>query len=111
MLKVLFTAIALLSSISVANACHFGTRNLPGSLGAGQSDNSRSFTISAYSSARFIVQVRTGGPITANIGCGWRTARYHSCRVYNNNGFRRETFVRLRNNVGRQITYRWICRF
>ncbi|MEL6947441.1 MAG: hypothetical protein AAFO73_07380, partial [Pseudomonadota bacterium] len=77
-MKVLFTLIALVSSVSVANACHFGQRNLPGSLGPGQGDTSRSFTISAFSSARFVVQVRRGGPITANIGCGWRTSRYHS---------------------------------
>jgi len=111
MLKIITTAVVLLTSTGVANACYFGQKNLPGSLGAGQSDNSRSFTVAGFDSARFAVRVRSGGPITANIGCGWNTARNHSCRVRNNRGGRREIFVRLQNNTSRQITYRWICRF
>jgi len=111
MLKILTTAIALTCSAGVANACHFGSKNLPGSLGPGQSDSSRSFTISAYSSAQFTISVRRGGAITANLGCGWRTARYHSCRRYNNRGYRVDSRVRLKNSGGRQITYRWICNY
>jgi len=111
MLKIFTTAVALSCSVGVANACHFGERNLPGSLGAGQSDGSRSFTISGQSGATFIVRVRTGGPITANLGCGWRTSTYHECRRFNSRFNRRDTRVRLKNNTGRQITYRWICRF
>lgn len=105
MFKTIAVAAMTMAMVTTAQAgCFYGSKNLPGSLGAGQSDNSRSFTVSG--SARFIVRVRTGGPITANIGCGWRTSRYHSCRVYSNG----ETWVRLANNTGRQITYRWICR-
>ena len=84
--------------------CAYGTKNLGGSLGPGQSDGSRSFTVN--DTANFQVRVATGGPITANLGCGWRTARSHSCRVY---GYG-EQFVSLQNNTGRTITYRWICR-
>ncbi len=84
--------------------CFYGQKNLPGSLGPGQVDNSRSFTVQG--SARFVVRVTRGGPITANLGCGWRTGYRHSCRRRGN----REIFVRLANNTGGQITYRWICR-
>ena len=97
-------AAALLGASPAAAGCVYGTKNLGGSLGPGQSDNSRSFTIN--DTARFKVQVQTGGPITANIGCGWATGRNHSCRVY---GYG-ERFVQLANNGGRTITYRWICR-
>ena len=49
--------------------CYYGEKNLPGSLGSWQKDNSRSFTV--HGSARFEVHVVSGGPIRANLGCGW----------------------------------------
>lgn len=99
-------AALLAAAVMVADAdarCYYGEKNLPGSLGAGQRDNSRSFTVQG--SATFVVDVVTGGPITANLGCGWQTGYYLSCRRSGN----REIAVRLRNRTNRQITYRWIC--
>jgi len=105
MLKPIAIAIVTMAMMTTAQAgCNFGQKNLPGSIGSGQSDNSRSFTVNG--TARFKIVVRTGGPVTANIGCGWRTSRSHSCRVHTWG----ETFVRIANNTSRQITYRWICR-
>ena len=106
MFRLLLITISLIFTLSAAQAgCHYGQKNLPGSLGPGQRDNSRSFTVDY--DALFIVRVSRGGPITANLGCGWRTGYEHRCRVYNRWG---ETWVKLRNKTGRQITYRWICR-
>ena len=97
-------AVLALSATSAHAGCAYGQKNLGGSLGPGQADRSRSFTVN--DSALFRVRVQTGGPITANLGCGWNTARSHSCRRY---GYG-EQFVGLVNNTGRTITYRWICR-
>ncbi len=105
MLRIVLAAACLLTTAVVSEAgCVYGRKNLPGSLGPGQDDSSRSFTINR--SARFTVRVRRGGPITANLGCGWVTGYNISCRVFGHG----ETFVSLQNNTGRQTTYRWICR-
>lgn len=109
MLRMIFaTFVALTISTNAYAGCWFGQKNLPGSLGPGHSDNSRSFTV-RDGSALFIVQTRRNRPITANLGCGWSTGTYHACRVFTNQ-YRREVAVNLVNNTGRQITYRWICR-
>lgn len=84
--------------------CAYGQKNLGGSLGPGGFDGSRSFTVRG--AARFVVQVTSGGPISADLGCGWSTGRYHACNVYGSG----ERWVQLENPTGRQITYRWICR-
>ncbi|MBI1384550.1 MAG: hypothetical protein GC150_06545 [Rhizobiales bacterium] len=94
----------VLFSAPASAGCAYGQKNLAGSLGPGQTDWSRSFTVNG--SANFVVQVTRNGPITANLGCGWKTGRYHSCRVYGNG----EINVGLQNNTGKQITYRWICK-
>ena len=105
MKRILAGFAVLAATLGQAHAgCAYGQKNLGGSLGPGQSDRSRSFTVN--DSALFRVQVQTGGPITANLGCGWFTGRSHACRRY---GYG-EQFVALQNNTGRTITYRWICR-
>lgn len=98
-----FLALALSAGTAQAG-CAYGQKNLAGSLGPGQSDGSRSFTVNG--SAGFFVRVVTGGPLTANLGCGWNTSQRHGCRRY---GYG-EQFVSLVNPTGRTITYRWICR-
>lgn len=98
--------IVILISTNAYAGCFFGQKNLPGSLGPGQNDSTRSFTVNR--SALFVVQTNRGRPITANLGCGWGTSTYHACRVYTNSS-RHEINVQLANNFGRQITYRWIC--
>ena len=109
MLRMIFaTFVALTISTNAYAGCWFGQKNLPGSLGPGDTDNSRSFTV-RNGDALFIVRTRNGRPITANRGCGWSTGSYHACRVFTNQ-HRREVFASLQNNTGRQITYRWICR-
>ena len=106
-------ALALALALSLALAlvappaearCAYGQKNLGGSLGPGGFDGSRSFTVRG--AAQFVVQVTSGGPISADLGCGWRTGRVHACNVYGNG----ERWVQLENPTGRQITYRWICR-
>lgn len=98
-------ALALAGASTGAEArCAYGQKNLAGSLGPGGFDGSRSFTLRG--AAQFMVQVTRGGPISANLGCGWRTGRFHACAVYGNG----ERWVQLENPTGRQITYRWICR-
>lgn len=105
MLRAILAGACLLAMPVMAEAgCVYGNKNLPGSLGPYQSDGSRSFTINR--SARFVIRVTRGGPLTANLGCGWRTAYRHSCRRYGHG----ENFVSLQNNTGGQVTYRWICR-
>ena len=100
-------ALALAGTAAAGGAearCAYGQKNLGGSLGPGGFDGSRSFTVRG--AARFMVQVTSGGPISANLGCGWSTGVYHACNVYDNG----ERWVQLENPTGRQITYRWICR-
>lgn len=104
MLRILAAVIALSSMVGTAEArCVYGHKTLPGSLGPHQVDNTRSFTVSGW--ANFRVEVLTGGPITANLGCGWEDGYNISCDVEAYG----ERSVRLRNNTNRQITYLWIC--
>ena len=103
MRTIVIALVALLQVTSAQAACAYGEKNLGGSLPPGQGDDSRSYTVE--DTALFRVEVRTGGPIDANIGCGWRRSRSHACRVYDTG----ELHVRLFNNTGATITYRWIC--
>ena len=104
MIKTLIATIVILSTTTAASAfCKFGPQYRAGSLGPGQVDNSRFYTLSGF--ANLVISVRKGGPITANLGCGWSTSRYHSCSLERWG----RAYARLRNNTGRQITYSWGC--
>lgn len=107
MFKLLSMTLLALTVATSANAnCFYGEKNLPGSLGAGQSDNTRSFTVDRF--ATFVVKVRGGGVLTANLGCGWQTGKVHRCPVEVIHDTR-EVSVQLKNPTNRQVTYRWIC--
>lgn len=107
MFKLLTTALLALTVATSANAnCFYGEKNLPGSLGPGQNDNSRSFTVDRF--ATFVVRVKGKGVLTANLGCGWKTGKVHRCPVEVIHDTR-EVSVKLKNPTHRQVTYRWIC--
>ena len=107
MFKLLTTTLLTLTIATSASAnCFYGEKNLPGSLGPGQIDNTRSFTVDRF--ATFVVKVRGGGVLTANLGCGWKTGKVHRCPVEVIHDTR-EVNVQLKNPTNRQVTYRWIC--
>jgi len=100
------TLLTLTVATSASANCFYGEKNLPGSLGPGQNDNSRSFTVDRF--ATFVVRVKGKGVLTANLGCGWKTAKVHRCPVEVIHDTR-EVSVKLKNPTHRQVTYRWIC--
>lgn len=95
--------VATVTSAPAHAFCSYGAQTRPGSIGPGQSDNSRFYTMRG--GGGLSVDVVDGGPITANLGCGWSTGYSHYCRRGGSGRMR----AKLQNRTGGQILYRFTC--
>lgn len=95
---------------SALAACAFGNKTLPGSIGPGQTDASRNFTVNG-SAILTVSGARTasGAPVQLLVSfpgyCAERVGPTIACTV-NANGV---VGVVISNPTGQQATYNWVC--
>jgi len=111
MLRVLLASMVVSAfAVPALAGCAFGNNSIPGSIGPGQTDDSRSYTINGTA----ILTVsgandETGSPVDLRVSfpghCKQRSGPTVSCTVTAFEVVNAE----ITNPTRRQVTYNWVC--